>query len=99
MSIEETIAKRIYSIDYDVLKRITDTLNLYGVNLLDNQGKFNLKEFRNDYFKTYDLLFKNDIPVNGIRYQLCNFVSAVQEIVGLRNFYRFLNGDKNHILL
>ncbi len=90
-SVKEIIIKRINSIDEDVLNKVTDTLKMYGVNLLNDNNEFILEDFRNDYFKTYDFLFRKDIPINGIRYQLYDFVSAVQVIVGVRNFYRFLS--------
>lgn len=91
-SLEEIINSRINNLDIEILNRTVNKLKLYNVNLFNNQNEFIYEDFRNDYFKTYDLLFKNDILVNGIKYQLCDFMSAVQVIVGIRNFNRFLSG-------
>ena len=92
-NIEEIIIKRINNLECDVLNRTINRLKVYNVYLFNNQGVFNCKDFRKDYFKTYNLLFKNDIPVNGIKYQLCDFMSSVQVIVGIINYNRFLNGE------
>lgn len=91
-SIEEIIIKRIDYLEDSVLQNTIAKLKSYNVNLFGNQNKFILEDFRNDYFKTYNLLFENDIPVNGIKYQLCDFMSSIQVIVGIRNFNRFISG-------
>lgn len=90
--IKDIIIKRIELIDEDMLLNTINKLKYYNVNLFNDQGQLDYENFRNSYFKTYDLLFETDIPVNGIRYQLCDFMSAVQVIVGIRNFNRFIVG-------
>lgn len=90
-NVEEIINKRIKNIDGDLLVKTIHELNFYNVNLFNSQNKFVCKDFKNDFLKTYDLLFENDIPINGIKYQLADFMSTVQIIVGIRNMGRFLS--------
>jgi len=57
----------------------------------DKIGEFDYDKFREDCIKTSKKLFKNDKPINGIRYQFCDFMSAVQIIVGIRNISEFMS--------
>jgi hypothetical protein len=90
-TIEVTVNKRIQTIDLNLLCDVVDKFKNYGVNFYNRKGEFVFDKFRKDCIKTSKLLFKNDKPVNDIRYQLCDFMSAVQTIVGIRNITEFMN--------
>ena len=63
-----------------------------GLNFYNNNGEFIFEKFRSDCIKTCDLLFKKDKPHpnTGIKYELSDFMSAVQTIVGIRNITEFM---------
>jgi hypothetical protein len=90
-NLESNIMKRINCIDLDVLCDIVDTFKKYNVNFYNRKGVFEFNKFRNDCIKTSKILFKKDKPVNGIRYQLCDFLSAIQTLVGIRNMTGFMS--------
>ena len=96
---EETI-KRIDNMDIDHFHTIIDRLSFYGVNFYNKNGFFNFNKFKNDCIETSNLLYKNDIPhpVTNIRYQLCDFLSLVQTIVGIRNYNEFMKTKLDDIL-
>ena len=91
-NLESKIQKRIDNINFDLFCEIIDKFQVYGVNLYNGEGEWDFDQFRKDCQKTYALLFKKDKPdiVTGIKYQLCDFMSAVQAIVGIRNITEFM---------
>ncbi len=90
-AIEVTVNKRIQTIDLNLLCDMVDKFERYGVKFYNRKGEFVFNKFKKDCIKTSKLLFKNDKPVNDIRYQLCDFMSAVQTIVGIRNIAEFMS--------
>ena len=90
-AIEMAANKRIQNLDLDLLCDMVDKFEKYGVNFYNWNGEFIFDKFKKDCIKTSKLLFKNDKPVNDIRYQLCDFMSAVQTIVGTRNITEFMS--------
>jgi hypothetical protein len=82
--IETIVIKRIKFIDLDLLCDIVDKLKKYNVNLYNKKGEFIFDKFKSDCIKTFKLLLKNNKPV-------CDFISAVQTIVGIRNITEFMN--------
>jgi ppGpp synthetase/RelA/SpoT-type nucleotidyltranferase len=88
--IKTIVLKRINYIDLNTLCDVVDKLKLYNVNFYNNKGEFIYEKFKKDCIKTSKKLFKNDKPINGIRYQFCDFMSAIQTIVGIRNMCEFM---------
>jgi len=92
--IEIKVIKRIQCIDLDLLCDTVDKLAKYNVGFYNRNGEFKFDKFKKDCIKTIELLMKNDIPIpnptTGIRYQLYDFMSAVQTIVGIRNIGKFM---------
>jgi len=88
---ETIVKKRIQTIDLNLLCDTVDKFERYGVNFYNRKGEFVFDKFKKDCIKTSKLLFKNDKPVNDIRYQLCDFMSAIQAIVGIRNITEFMS--------
>jgi len=91
-SLEIKIQKRIEDMDFDLFCDIVDKLQVYGVNLYNGEGEWDFNQFREDCKKTSNILLKNDEPhpVTAIRYQLCDFMSTVQAIIGIRNISEFM---------
>jgi len=90
--LETKVQKRIDNMNFNLFCDVIDKLQVYGVNLYNGLGEWDFGQFRNDCKKTFNLLFKNDEPrpETGIKYQLCDFMSAVQAIVGIRNITEFM---------
>lgn len=90
--LETKVQKRIDDINFDLFCDIIDKLQIYGVNLYNGEGEWDFDQFRRDCQNTYKLLYKNDVPdpETGIKYQLCDFMSAVQALVGIRNITEFI---------
>ena len=90
--LEQIILKRIQIMDLNSLCNTVDKLKVYGLNFYNNNGEFIFEKFRSDCIKTCDLLFKKDKPHpnTGIKYELSDFMSAVQTIVGIRNITEFM---------
>jgi len=90
--LESKVQQRIDDINFDLFCDVIDKLQVYGVNLYNGEGKWDFNQFRNDCKKTYNILFKNDKthPETVIKYQLCDFMSAVQAIVGIRDITEFM---------
>lgn len=92
--IKTIVEKRISAIDPSLLCSVTSSLEKYGVALYNKKGEFVFDDFKKDCTKTSKLLFKNDKPINGIRCQLCEFMSLVQVVVGIRNMNKFIGETK-----
>jgi len=90
--LETKIQKRIDDINFNLFCGVVDKLQIYGVNLYNGEGEWDFNQFRNSCKKTFGLLFKNDKPhsVTGIKYQLCDFMSALQALVGMKNITEFM---------
>lgn len=91
--LEQVVKQRINVMDLDILCDAIDKLKQYNINFYNNQGKFNFNKFRKDCHKTVKLLFKKDESINGIRYQMCDCLNAIQTIVGIRNSVEFMSED------
>jgi len=91
-NLETQVLKRIQNIDLNMLNNIIDKLAMYGIIFYNNYGEFEFNKFKNDCYKTHKLLYKNNKPDPdiGIKYQLCDFMSAIQSIVGIRNLAEFM---------
>jgi hypothetical protein len=89
--IKTIVYKRINYIDLDILCDAVDKFKVYGVNFYNKKGQFDYDKFRKGCIKTSKKLFENDKPINGIRYQFCDFMSVVQTIVGIRNMCEFMS--------
>jgi hypothetical protein len=82
--------KRMSDMDLEIFCDTINTLKKYNVNIF-TKGIFNFEKFKSDCKNAVELLSKNDEPINGIRYELCDLLSAVQTIVGLRNIGEFMS--------
>lgn len=93
--LKNIILKRVQTIDLNLLCDTVDKLESYGVNFYNRSGKFIYEKFQQDCINTCNLLSKKDIPNldTGIKYKLCDFMSAVQSIVGIRNMAKFMSSD------
>ncbi len=91
-NLESKIIKRVESIDTNTFQKIIENLKKYNLNYYDNFGNFSFNQFRRDCMFTTEILFKNDTPhpSTGIRYQLCDFLSLIYTIVGVRNMTEFM---------
>lgn len=94
--LERIVSLRIQEIDFNLFCDTVEKLEKYGVKFYNKQGSFVFEKFRKDCYKTHLLLYKNEktsLETGGIRYQLCDFMSAVQTIVGIRNLTEFMSKD------
>ena len=91
-NLETKVQKRIDDINFDLFCDVIDKLQVYGVNLYNGEGEWDFDKFRNDCKNTFKILFKTDEPhpETGIKYQLCDFMSAVQATVGIKNITEFM---------
>ena len=89
------ITKRINDMPLSILQDTIEKLQAYGVCFYNNCGVFNFNKFKKDCIETSKILFENDKPhfQTNIRYQLCDFLSTVQTITGIRNFTKFMHDD------
>ncbi len=95
-NLESKILHRINELkNLNSLDDIINRLSVYGITFYNNKGNFKLNQFKDDCIKITNILLKNDKshPETGIRYQLCDFLSIVQTIVGIRNFNQFIYDD------
>lgn len=97
-NLEKIISIRIQKMqkmDFNLFCNTINKLEKYGVNFYNKQGSFVFDKFKKDCYKTHLLLYKNDNPNSktGIKYQLCDFMEAIQTIVGIRNLAKFMSKD------
>lgn len=95
--LERDIIIRIQEIPFDLFIDVTEKLKKYNVNFYDKSKQFNFNEFRLECQKTMKLLYKRDKPVNGIRYELCDFMSLMLTLVGIKNMNKFIYGNEDNI--
>ncbi len=84
------ILKRISYMDKIILDEIIERFKAYGVSFYNNCGEFDYQNLREQCIEIAVILHKNDESINGIRYQLCDFMSIVQKLVGIRNIGSFM---------
>lgn len=89
----DKILKRIQCLPKDILQESVNKLKKYNVKFYNRDGSFDYDMFRERCRETAEILFQNDKPhtETEIRYQLCDFLSVVETIVGLRNFGDFMS--------
>lgn len=101
-NLETKITKRVQEIPFDLFYDSVEILEKYNVNFYNEFGNFDFNKFRVDCQNIMNTLFKNDKPINGIKYQLCEFMKTVQMLVGLRDMSEFIYDNPNisyHIIL
>ena len=84
------ILKRISYMDKIILDEIIERFKAYGVSFYNNRGEFDYQNLREQCIEIAVILHKNDESINGIGYQLCDFMSIVQKLVGIRNIGSFM---------
>ncbi len=82
------ILKRISYMDKIILDEIIERFKAYGVSFYNNCGEFDYQNLREQCIEIAVILHKNDD-----RYQLCDFMSIVQKLVGIRNIGSFMYND------
>ena len=92
-NLEMVTLKRIEGIPSGLLLDTIEKLKKHSVNFYDELGTFNFNNFRIQCQETMITLSENDNPVDGIRYQFCDFMILVQTLVGLRHMGEFIYGE------
>jgi len=88
---EVIVLRRISCIDKAMLDEIIERFKLYGVSFYNSYGDFDYQNVRAQCIDMANVLYKNEEPINGIRYQFCDFMSIIQSFVGIRNISSFMH--------
>ena len=91
--LEMVTLKRMEEIPSDLFLNTLEKLKKYGVNFYDESKRFNFNKFRIQCQETMVTLSENDNPIDGVRYQFCDFMILVQTLVGLRHMGEFIYGE------
>ena len=92
MRVKDIVYKRILCMPDEILGEIIQSLNMYGIPMLDNGGRFRFEQLREDCIMTLKRLEESEKPdpETGIRYQLCFLMATIQRLVGIRMFLPFI---------